>query len=74
MFLMAVSFLAAGVLFVSDVLLGCSGVPMARLAHVLCFATAWAPRYGSPSSAALCPINCLIRVRFQSLSNLSCTL
>uniref|UniRef100_A0A0D9XV90 TMEM205-like domain-containing protein n=1 Tax=Leersia perrieri TaxID=77586 RepID=A0A0D9XV90_9ORYZ len=47
-FLTAVSFLAAGVLFAPDALLGggasgCSGagVAAARLAHILCFATAW---------------------------------
>nr|BBD82320.1 unknown protein [Oryza sativa Indica Group]BBF89978.1 putative transmembrane protein 205 [Oryza rufipogon] len=45
-FLTAVSFLAAGVLFAPDALLGGSGrsgagVAAARLAHVLCFATAW---------------------------------
>ncbi|XP_047087391.1 transmembrane protein 205-like [Lolium rigidum] len=46
-FLTAVSFLAAGVLFAPDALLGGSpgrpaaGVAAARLAHLLCFATAW---------------------------------
>ncbi|KAF0916671.1 hypothetical protein E2562_010522 [Oryza meyeriana var. granulata] len=45
-FLTAVSFLAVGVLFVPDALLGGSGrsvagVAAARLVHILCFATAW---------------------------------
>lgn len=46
-FLIAVSFLAAGVLFAPDALFGgapgrpAAGIAAARLAHVLCFATAW---------------------------------